>query len=254
MKITCPAFILSFLSFITIHPSCVTPRNSLNYFSEDSSALVEKLNNYDIRIKPGDKLSIAVTAPLNPASAQPYNLSTDGKTPVSYTVNSEGKILLPQLGEIKVEGLTKIALRDSLQHLLTKYISNPVVLIEFLNFKITVLGEVNRQGVVSVSDDRVTILEALGQAGDITIYGRKDNVVIIREQKGKREFGKVNLLSKNVFNSPYYFLQQNDVVYVEALKGKPTIDDQVFNKRITLITTAIAIISSLTLLVLNLIK
>lgn len=240
------------------------PKKNLNYFSADtrdsSHTLIDR--NFEAKIQPGDKLSIIVTA-LNPASAQPYNLtltpSTGSTTSVSnnlggYTVDKNGIILFPQLGAIKVMGLTKTQLRDTLLTQLTPFLTNPVVTIEYLNFRVTVLGEVGKQGVITVPDGKLTILEALGQAGDIAIYGRRENVLVIREREGKREFGHLNLLSNAIFTSPYFQLQQNDVVYVEMTDKKPMAADVTVTRNLGLLSVIATIISTLTILIINVVR
>jgi polysaccharide export outer membrane protein len=133
-----------------------------------------------------------------------------------YLVKS-GEIVFPILGKIKVEGLTPQQLATTIEEKLISegYVTDPVVIVRLLNYKIYVMGEVARPGIVNVDNEKMTILEAVAAAGDLTIYGKRDNITVIREKDGKREVGTVDLTSKEIFNSPYYYVQQSDVIYVE---------------------------------------
>jgi polysaccharide biosynthesis/export protein len=224
----------------------------MNYFStygiDSSHTYIHQ--SYEVPIQVGDQLSIVVSA-LNPQSAVPYNLPLGTK---SITVEQDGRILYPQLGLITVEGLTISQLRDVLSARLKSYLTDPVVSIEFVNFKITVLGEVSSPGVKLVPDGKVNIIQALAQSGDLTMYAKRYPVMVIRENKGRREFGYVNLYSNSIFSSPYYRLQQNDIVYVQAREDKPSANEQTVNRRLTLATTIFGLVTTIGLLILNLTK
>jgi polysaccharide export outer membrane protein len=206
-------------------------------------------------IQAGDRLSIVVNA-LNPASAAPYNLAvsatgTSSSTHGGYIVEADGTIQMPQLGKIEVAGLKRKQLVDLLTSRLVKYVNDPLVTIEFLNFKITVLGEVGHQGTFNITDGRVTLMDAVGLAGDLPLTARRDNITVIREKNGKREFGRVNLLSKNVFSSPYYVLQQNDIVYVELTRDKVAATDASFTRKFAIATSVISVFTTVLVLVTN---
>lgn len=223
--------------------SCTTPKN-VNYLSSypRDSSYTYIYQSFEVPIQVGDELAITVSA-LNPASAIPYNL------PKGITVDQDGKILYPQLGAIKVEGLTRSQFRDQMITRLKTYLTDPVVTVDFLNFKVTVLGEVDKPGTINLPQGRINILEALAQAGDLTTYAKKTPVMVIRENKGRREFGYVNLLSNSIFTSPYYRLQQNDIVYVQGVENKPTADQEVSTRRMSYLTGILAIVSTLGLLI-----
>lgn len=251
-------FVFSALVF----SACRTPRTNLNYFSADKrdSSHARIWQSYEARIQPGDRLSIFVTA-LNPESAKPYNLlggsttgvSVPGSTTQGISVDQQGRILYPQLGFIRAAGLTRNELRDTLLNRLQEYLTDPVVTVDFSNFKVTILGEVGQQGPIQVADGTITILEALGQAGDIPLSGRRDSVLVIRENAGKREFGYINLLSNESFKSPYFSLQQNDVVYVPMNERKIKLEqEQNFVRNLSIATSIIAVISTVGLLIVNL--
>lgn len=233
--------------------------SSIVYFNEHGDTTLSKIvQNTDPFIQVGDRLSIVVSA-LNPSSAVPYNLTTAIAGTASavnggYIVESDGTIQFPQLGKIQVVGMKRKQLVDFLAKLLVKYVNDPIVTIEFLNFKITMLGEVGRQGTFNIPDGKVTLIDALGLAGDLPLTARRDNIMIIREKNGKREFGRVNLLSTNVFSSPYFVLQQNDVVYVELTKDKVAANDQSFVRKYSVAASVFSVFTTVVVLVLSAIK
>ena len=144
-----------------------------------------------------------------------------------YLVDTDGNIYFPLLGSIKAEGLTKTQLKDKIRNLSIekKILLDPIVNIRFLNFRVTVLGEVGRPTVIPIPNEKISLLEALGLAGDLTIYGNRTNVMVIREevvpgQKDQRSIHRLNLNSAELFTSHYYYLQSNDIVYVEPNKSK----------------------------------
>lgn len=174
-------------------------------------------------IQKSDILNITITSP-DPKASAPFNSTAGGAAdaPQGYLVNNDGNIQLPVIGNIKAEGLTKPQLRDAISQKLTKgnLLVEPTVTIRFVNFRVTVLGEVNKPTVVAVPNEKISLLEALGLAGDLTIYAKRQNVMIIRETKDEKIIKRVNLNSDEIFTSPYYYLQSNDIVYVEPDKAK----------------------------------
>ncbi|PVY38683.1 polysaccharide export outer membrane protein [Pontibacter virosus] len=145
--------------------------------------------------------------------------SSTGKTS-GYLVDRNGYVLIPVIGKVRIAGLTKQEAINDLALRLGKYARDPIVDIKFMNFKITVIGEVNTPSTFNVTSDRINVLEALGLAGDMTPYGKRENVLIIREQSGERITTRIDLNKKEVLNSPFFYLQQNDIVYVEPDKVK----------------------------------
>jgi len=180
-----------------------------------------------IRIQPKDILSIIVSS-KSPFLVIPYNLplhayqAGSDATSVSYTqrllgymVDVEGNIDFPQYGKLKVTGLTREQLAEILQNIIREGIVNDAIVnVEFMNFRISVLGEVSKPGTFDLQNDKITIFEALGRAGDLTIYGKRDDVLVMREQNGVINYYRVDLRSARIHHSPVYYLQQNDVVYV----------------------------------------
>ncbi len=249
------SFLFALICFAALMPACKVQKKNINYLSAENrdSSHARIWQNYEVKIQPGDKLQIGVIA-LNAASVQPYALGANG-APGIATVDSEGNILYPQFGYLKVAGLTRMELRSLLLEKLKVYLRDPVVTVDFSNFKVTMLGEVKQQGVISVPEGKITILEALGQSGDLTETGRRDSVTVIREVNGKREFGNLNLLSNEIFKSPYFVLQQNDVVYVPMIPSKALVAVKE-RKGVELATiySILGILSTLTLLILQFIR
>lgn len=212
-------------------PSCVKYRDLVNFQEGaklDSLALpINNLPSYQLQVD--DILTISVYS-SDKTAAEPFNISlveianpttnASNSNSSSYLIDEDGKVVMPVVGAVKIAGLTLPAARDTLTARVARYIKDPLVHIRLQNFKITVLGEVKQPSTFTFPDEKVTLLEALGSAGDLTQYGRRDNVLIIREVNGEREFGRVNLKSGDLFKSKYYYLSQNDVVYVEPMKSK----------------------------------
>jgi polysaccharide export outer membrane protein len=244
--------VLTVIFLVALIPACKVQKMNINYLSDIRDTSHGRIwQSYDVKIQPGDKLQIGVLA-LNPASVQPYSLGQNG-TPGVATVGADGNILYPQLGLIKAAGLTRLELRDVLLEKLKVYLKDPVVTLDFANFKVTMLGEIKQQGALNVPEGKITILEAIGQAGDITETGRRDSILVIREINGRREFGNVNLLSNEVFKSPYFVLQQNDIVYVPMVPSKALVAvKERKGVQLSSIYSVLGILSTLTILIMQL--
>jgi polysaccharide biosynthesis/export protein len=147
-------------------------------------------------------------------------VTTLSGTAIGYLVEADGKIKIPYIGNVQAAGLTRLQLENNLTELFKDYTKNPVVNVRFLNYNFSVMGEVNNKGRFNMANERTTILEAISMAGDLTEMAKRDNVLVVREVNGERNFARVNLLSKDLFNSPYYYLKTNDLVYVEPVKAK----------------------------------
>ncbi len=212
--------------------SCISSRNAL-YFAGQGDAVIpatELLKDYPIQAN--DLLSISVSS-LNPEATTIFNTpnlaslsysTASGANSYSsgYLVSSDGYIQFPILGNVKAAGLTKAELKTTITSELMKrkLLVDPIVSIRHLNFKVTVLGEVARPTVITVPSEKITLMEALGLAGDLTVYAKRDNVLIIREEGGQRVTKRINLSTPEIFSSPYYYLKSNDVVYVEPSSAK----------------------------------
>ena len=225
--------IASLLLAMSAFAGCVTQKQ-MTYFREVDSSTADSVNKVfesqiDPVIKAGDALAITVSA-LDMEAVVPYNLPTvvfsnpgtdQLTTPPSqqyYLVDAAGQIEFPVLGSVSVLGLKTTEVAEVLEEKLSKQVKDPMVLVRLINAKITVMGEVNRPGQYTMPNGRMTLLDALGAAGDLSIYGQRDNVLITRETNGKLEFHRLNLNSDELFTSPYYYLQQNDVIYVSPNK------------------------------------
>ncbi len=214
-----------------ISSSCI-PHKRLVNFQEDN-LLFDQLDSIQVfsqvTIQPNDQLFIQVSA-LDEEAVMPFNQSLQnlggggaqtGQLLAGYLVDSKGFIEYPRLGKVKLGGLDREAATQKIVDLISPFVESPIVKIGIVNFKVTVFGEVNRPGVLSVSNERFTIVEAMAQAG-FTPYSVRDKVWVIREENGKRIFGKVNFYSRELFNSPYFHLRQNDVIYVEPTEDVVT--------------------------------
>jgi polysaccharide biosynthesis/export protein len=204
------------------------PTKKLAYFSDLDQQGVYKeqiTNNIQPKIQVDDLLSITVVS-LNSESNALFNTgatpsaSGAGVQNVGYLVDKDGFIDFPVLGKFELGGLTKEEAKRKLITALGEYLKEPRVSIRFLNYKITVIGEVNNPSTFTIPTEKINILEALGMAGDMTAYGKRENVLIIREEEGIRTITRVNLNEKDVLNSPYFYLHQNDVLYVEPDKAR----------------------------------
>lgn len=211
--------------------SCASRQDIVYFQDEPISAATENQNaNFELTFKTDDLLTIVVSA-QDPLVAQPFNLQATSTTTTvidadgdlkmqTYLIDSNGNIEFPVLGTLKLAGLTRSEANNMLKQKLTEYIVNPIVNIRLANFTVTVLGEVLRPGTYTIQDERISLTEALGLAGDLTIYGRRDNVLLIREIDGQKRYHKFDLTSINTVNSPNYYLTQNDVLYVEPNNAK----------------------------------
>jgi len=213
-----------------------------------------KLSSYTMPaqvIQKGDLLSITVYSDNAAAtviynqSAVNSNLSGNGGTNSlgGYLVDEEGNIQFQGIGTLHVEGLTKTGLASLLNSKLTTFLQNPYYSIRFLNYKITVIGDVAKPGVYTIPSERVNILEAVGLAGDLNITARRDNIIIIRENNGKRTFGSIDLRRPDIFANPFYQLQQNDIIYVDLTKVKAAANDQTAVRNITIAATVVSTIA-----------
>lgn len=247
-------FKLFYLVLLLLFSSCA--KRNLVYFSDidsQSNYNVKIESSVDPEIQPDDLLKITVSS-LSQESNMLFNagiLTTTGNNAIStsplndgYLVDKEGEINFPVLGKIKIGGLTKDEAIEEVSFRLREYVKDPIVNIRFMNFKVTVIGEVNRPSTFTVATEKITILEALGLAGDMTAYGKRENVLVIRDKDGVRSANRLNLNDKSILNSPYYYLTQNDVVYVEPDKMK-AIQTNVNPNRTQFITIASSVLVAL---------
>lgn len=216
--------ILSFTLMVLAAVSCSTPKE-ISYFQDLQAGVTELAitDPVEIKVSPKDKLSILVNSQDQKLN-ELFNLqNTSGNTSsnrieLGYTVDTQGFINFPVLGKVKVGGMTREQIAEYLTGQLKEkeLIKDPVVTVEFINLGVSVLGEVNNPGRIKIERDNMTILDAISEAGDLTIYGKREKVLVLRQENGRQRVYGVNLCSaEHIYSSPVYYLQQNDVVYVE---------------------------------------
>lgn len=266
--VTLPAL----LCLLLMLGSCKSKRN-LAYFRDlDQVEGTMPAGDFQVRIVPADQIAIAVTAPDQDAAAlynNPYqpivtsDYSTGGLLESSglqrrnqnlryqpYTVSPDGFINFPLLGKLHVAGMTPLQLAEFLEEKISEKVVEPMVTVELINFHVNVIGEVSRPGSFIVNRERYSILDALADAGDMTPYGDRSNVLLIREEDGQRTYHRINLNSSESLTSPYFYMQQNDVVYVEPNKVREanarTDQERQFRLSMTsVIVSAVSVIASL---------
>ena len=251
---------------VALVSSCRAPKN-VAYLQNSDYVDLSSEYLYDAKIMPKDILTITVNT-VNPEAAAPFNLTVSNvfnnqsrstySQPVlqTYLVDNEGNIDYPVLGSLKVGGLTKAECEKLIHDKIMPFLNaneNPVVTVRMSSYSISVLGEVARPGSYQVSREKINILEALAQAGDLTIYGVRENVKLIRENaKGHKEIHTINLNDANLLTSPFYYLQQNDIVYVEPNKVKSR--NSSIGQSTTLWISATSILISMASLLYNILK
>lgn len=217
--------IIAIIFVFALLTSCASKEDVIYFNGVNSSDNSIGLDSYSPTYHIDDELVIVVNA-IDAEAAKPFNqtavsVSNDlgmarGQERIqTYIIDSEGNVDFPVLGKIKLAGLNRAQGTKLIGDMLNDYIKNPIVNIRTVNYKITVLGEVNRPGTYTATNERITLIEALGMAGDMTIYGERENVLVIQDYDGKKTYTRVNLKSDDLFESPVYYLSQNDVVYVE---------------------------------------
>lgn len=227
--------ILKFLVVILLafqFSSCVNTRKATYFNDVGNTSFLENFKNLEPILHENDILSIAVSS-LNPEAAEIFNVanltatqtssSTGTTTQASgYLIDREGFIRFPLLGKLQAAGKTKKELREEITKQLVdkKLLLEPIVDVRYLNYKVSVLGEVRNPSVLTIPNEKVTILEALGLAGDLTIYSKRDNVLLIREEDGVKKTHRIDLTTDEIFTSPFYYLKSNDVIYVQPNKSK----------------------------------
>jgi polysaccharide biosynthesis/export protein len=218
-------FLFLLIGLIIGSSSCST-REKLVYFQHNTTDSTAVQSNYTPVFKTDDFLSVLVTAD-DPEAAVPFNFPPGTQqmmntgyvqgavAPIGYLIDANGFIKLPIIGSLKVAGLNRMEATALIEGKLQEYIKNPVVNIQIRNYKVTVLGDVRNPGTFNIPNERMTVLEAIGLAGDLKMTGDRKNVLVIRDENGKKTEYRLDLTSKDIFSSPAYYLTQNDVVYVE---------------------------------------
>jgi polysaccharide export outer membrane protein len=245
--------------------SCANTRKLVYLQGKFDTAALSQISVVEPVIQKGDLLSIVVYSD-NPLATALYNQASTGSTGTpsiaisaapaesstgaaaapsassapGYSVDERGNIQFPGLGLLHIEGLTRQQLKDTLTERLDPFLKNPYFTVRFLNYKFTMLGEVTRPGIYNIPGDHINLLEALGMAGDMTFFGRRDNILVIRENNGKREFARLDITKPDIIGSPYFTLQQKDIVIVEPTKKKVAANDQGTLRAISIAATIIS--------------
>lgn len=258
-------YLLFLVAATLLMKSCVTPTN-IAYFQNrlvDQSEQIDK--HAGIVIQPKDMLSIVVSS-KNPELVVMFNLpvvsyqagseivSSGYQRLMGYVVDNDGFIDFPVLGRIKVSGLTRWELSEMIKKKLLGdgYLADCVVVVEFMNFKVSVIGEVNAPGTYTIEGDKVTVLQAISLARDLTIFGQRENVTVIREKDKERIMYQINLCDVSMFDSPAYYLQQNDIVYIEPSEIKArqsTTDDKALRMTSIMVSSGSLLVSIATLII-----
>lgn len=248
--------------------SCVSPK-SIVYFQGDTlrNSSQQVTQTYVPTIQSNDLLSVVVGS-LNAEANEMFNAANNANTastnysttsagariqPLGYLVDSDGNIEIPLIGKVKVRDLKTTVAADTIRIRLTNFLKEPSVIVRTLNFKVSVLGEVGRPAIYVIPDEKISLPEVLSLAGDLTIFGKRDNVMIIREENGVRTYARLDLTSRDVFNSPYYYLHKNDVIYVEPVKTRLAATDR-RQQLVPVIASIIGGIGTLGILIINLTK
>jgi polysaccharide biosynthesis/export protein len=240
-------------------------QRNLVYFSDlqPSANNESPIRNYvQPTIQPDDILSISVSS-LNPESNVLFNnviLPTTAnsgqviaatKVNEGYLVDKSGFINFPVIGKVMLAGLTKEQAIEKMTNEIKVHVKNPIINVRFINFKVTVIGEVSKPSTFTVETEKINVLEALGLAGDMTAFGRRENVLIIREQQGVRRTTRINLNDKDVLNSPFFYLQQNDIVYVEPSNREKVAETAAGNRYIALWAALISTLGFVAITLIN---
>jgi len=239
---------------IIVLGSCASKQEIVYFQDEPVNSEMTLTNNYAIKLKPDDILTIDISA-QDPEAVAPFlltpvaqkfnnslNISNNLRVQ-TYLIDINGNIEFPVLGTLKMQGLSRVEATEMLKVKLTEYIVDPIVNIRLINFTVTVLGAVNSPGVYTVQNERISLSDALGLAGDLTIYGKRDNILLIREVDGQKRYAKFDLNSVNVVNSPNYYLTQNDVIYVEPNNAR--VRQSSYNPNNGVIISAIATLATI---------
>lgn len=259
ISLTC---LITFVAVSYLFSSCVNSKK-ISYFNYIPDSIYNR--TYDVnlaqytdpKIQRSDLLQVFVQT-LDPQTgilmgaqattaytvqAQGGGMASNMQAIQGYVVDKNGEIELPVIGRINLEGLTTSEARDIIAKKAAQYYKNPVVNVRFANLNITILGEVGRPGQYTLPNEKVTILDLIGISGDLTLYGRRDNVLLIREENGKKKFVRFDLNSRDLFTSPYFYLRQHDVVYVQPTRNRAVATDVITTRVLTISTAVVSIVA-----------
>lgn len=255
------------LTMVLMLGSCGSTKNVAYFQNADSISYAASKMLYEAKIMPKDELTITVIT-TDPKAAIPFNLavsqtigtggqlSSSGGSLQGYLVDNSGNIEFPVVGTLHVGGLTKNQAETLIKSKVKPYLAeqeNPIVTVRMGSYHVSVLGEVEKPGIIYAPQEKMSVLEALAQCGDLTIYGKRDNVLLIRQDaEGEKHTHRMNLNDANIINSPYYYLQQNDIIYVEPNKVKA--QNSSIGSSTTLVMSGLSILTSIASLVVNILR
>lgn len=242
---------IALLIYASLITSCVSVKKSV-YFNDlpDSVVQLQSTEFKEPVIQPDDILSVSIMA-LDQQTFQitnqigpSHNAGPAGSSSAisGYLVDKEGNINLAIIGKVKLKGLTTSQARDTIYNKAADYFKSSTIHVQFANFKITVLGEVNKPSSYIIPNERFTIIDAIGMAGDLTIYGNRENVLLVRDSNGLKTFVRFNLNSKESFQSPYFYLKQNDVIYIQPTKAKVAQTNIARTQTITIVLSVVSLL------------
>ena len=250
---------IGYILFASLLFSCASPKDILLFQDIERLTEYSEAQRNNPTIREDYLLIITVSAPdmeavrpynllieTRPMYSSTYNLSSNSQQQ-SYLVDSEGNIEFPILGRQKVAGMTRAELVDHLRKLISRDVRDPIVNVRIVNYKVTILGEVSRPGTYTIDGERITLPEALGLAGDMTIYGKRDNIIILREVDGKKDHRIIDLTTIESLNSDYYYLKQNDVVYIQPNEAQ--IQSSKFNRNASVYVSVASLLLSVLVLI-----
>ncbi|WP_309640382.1 polysaccharide biosynthesis/export family protein [Flavobacterium sp.] len=232
-------------------PSCADKKKLVYLQGIEDQKSYEASLRYELKLQSDDLLSIVVSAE-NSEVTIPFNLpvvqgnvTTTTLTGRTFLIDNDGFIDYPVLGKLKLGGLTRTEATTKLTTLVSNYITNPSITVRILNYKISVLGEVTKPGSFTINGERVSILEALSLAGDLSIYGKRKNILLIRDDEGKKTYTRIDLTDAKLLNSPNYYLAQNDIIIVEP--NKPKLNGSIVGPNISLWLTSVSVLITILL-------
>jgi polysaccharide export outer membrane protein len=248
-----PKLSLAGVVLILLIASCGSPKKIVYFQDSQNFETIVADNAFEPKFKVDDVVSIYV-ATLNPEASAPFNLTigvaANGQSEsLDYLVDKNGEIDFPVIGKVKILGLSPEEVKSLLRKELSSYLKDPIINVRLRNFTVTILGEVRNPGTYPIIGEQITILEALGLAGDLTIKGKRENIMVIRDFDGVKVYNKIDLTSKEAMKSPAYYLTQNDVVYVEP--NKSAVSASSLDNRTSIVLSLLSIVATTTFFILR---
>ncbi len=255
MKLSIKNSYIFILLICLLLSSCANTKKLVYLQGIDDQKQYEASLRYEIKLQPDDLLSVVVSAE-NAEVTIPFNLpvvqgnaAVNAQTGRTFLIDNDGYIEYPVLGKVKLGGLTRTQATEKLTELIKNYITNPGITVRLMNYKISVLGEVVKPGNFIVNGERINVLEAISLAGDLTVYGKRKNILLIHDDEGKKTYTRFDLTDAQLLNSPNYYLAQNDIIIVEP--NKPRLNGSIIGPNIGLILSSVSVLLTLIIFVKN---